>query len=71
MRQFALTEEYEPNGTDSGRFLAAGAERTFWLRAPAGELARAAGMVKKILAQGENVIVESNSIVELVRRMFS
>src|SRR5205823_11952476 len=65
--EFALSEEYEANDTDSGRFLEAGAERSFWLRVPAGELPRAAGMVKKILAQGENVIVESNSVVELVR----
>ena len=35
---FALSEEYEPSGTDSGRFLAAGAERSFWLRTPAGQL---------------------------------
>ena len=48
------------------RFLAAGAERSFWLRVPAGELARAAGTVKKVLAQGQNVIVESNSVLELV-----
>ena len=34
---FELTEEYTPNDTDTGRFLAAGAERSFWLRAPAGE----------------------------------
>lgn len=64
---FALSEEYEPNGTDSGRFLAAGAERSFWLRAPMGELARAAGTLHKILDQSENVIVESNSVVELVQ----
>jgi hypothetical protein len=64
---FALSEEYEPSPTDSGRFLAAGAERSFWLRAPSGELARAAGTVEKILRQSENVIVESNSVVELVR----
>jgi len=64
---FALSEEYEPSRTDSGRFLAAGAERSFWLRTPAGELARAAGTVEKILRQSENVIVESNSVVELVR----
>jgi hypothetical protein len=63
---FALSEEYEPNKTDSGRFLAAGAERSFWLRAPSGELARAAGTLEKILKQSENVIVESNSVVELV-----
>ena len=64
---FALSEEYEPSGTDSGRFLAAGAERSFWLRTPMGELPRAADAVSKILAQNQNVIVESNSVVELVR----
>jgi molybdopterin-guanine dinucleotide biosynthesis protein len=63
---FALSEEYEPSRTDSGRFLAAGAERSFWLRAPSGELARAAGTLRKILDQTENVIVESNSVLELV-----
>src|SRR3954451_17259834 len=65
--EFALGEEYEPNDTDSGRFLAAGAERSFWLRVPAGELPRAAGLVHKILAQGNHVIVESNSVVEMVK----
>jgi hypothetical protein len=64
---FAISEEYEPNRTDSGRFLGAGAERSFWLRTPAGELARAAGTIRKILDQNANVIVESNSIVELVK----
>jgi hypothetical protein len=64
--EFALSEEYEAGSTDSGRFLAAGAERSFWLRVPSGELPRAAGMVKKILAQGENAIVESNGVMELV-----
>jgi len=64
---FALTEEYEPNDTDSGRFLGAGAARSFWLRVPAGELPRAEKTVRKILSQSENVIVESNSILELVK----
>ncbi len=64
---FALTEEYEPNKTDSGRFLAAGAQRSFWLRVPSGELQRAAGTIRKILDQNENVIVESNSVVDLVQ----
>jgi hypothetical protein len=64
--EFDLSEEFEPNPTDSGRFLAAGAERSFWLRVPSGELPRAAGLVNKILAQGDHVIVESNSVVELV-----
>jgi hypothetical protein len=64
---FELTEEYQPNGTDSGRYLAAGAERSFWLRAPAGDLALAAGTVRKMIAGPGNVIVESNSILELVQ----
>jgi hypothetical protein len=64
--EFALSEEYQGGGTDSGRFLAAGAERSFWLRVPSGELPRAAQMVRKILAQGENAIVESGSVFDLV-----
>jgi hypothetical protein len=64
---FALSEEYEPSRTDSGRFLGAGAERSFWLRTPAGELQRAATTVHKLLKQSENVIIESNSILELVQ----
>jgi len=64
---FALSEEYEPNRTDSGRFLTAGAERSFWLRTPAGQLARAAVTIQKILGQSVNVIVESNSVLELVK----
>lgn len=64
---FALSEEYEPSGTDSGRFLAAGAQRSFWLRTPMGELARAEKTIRKILAQNANVIMESNSILEIVQ----
>jgi len=64
---YALSEEFEPNRTDSGRFLAAGAERSFWLRTPAGELARAAAAVKKIVRQSENAILESNSVLEVVQ----
>jgi hypothetical protein len=64
---FSLSEEYEPGKTDSGRFLAAGAERSFWLRTPQGELAQAASTVKKLMGQSENVIVESNSVLEIVK----
>jgi hypothetical protein len=63
---FALTEEFEPARTDSGRFLAAGAARSFWLRTPMGELARAKTTIAKIVNQSENVIMESNSVLELV-----
>jgi hypothetical protein len=63
---FALSEEFEPTGTDSGRFLAAGAARSFWLRTPMGQLACARTTLRKILDQSQNVIVESNSVMELI-----
>jgi hypothetical protein len=63
--EIAISEEFEPSGTDSGRFLAAGAARSFWLRVPAGQLRRAEKTVSKVLVQGGNVIVESNSILEV------
>ena len=64
---FALTEEYEPGDADSERFLAAGAERSFWLRTRAGELARSAAVLQKLVDQNHNVIMESNSVVELLQ----
>src|SRR5262245_58300936 len=64
---FALTEEFEPGTTDSGRFLAAGAARSLWLRTPAGQLALAAPAIRRILDRHSNVIIESNSVLEVVR----
>jgi hypothetical protein len=61
---FALTEEYEPGRTDTGRYLAAGAERSFWLRTPTGRLFESADLVRKLIDQSENIIIESNSILE-------
>lgn len=63
---FAISEEYAPGKTDSGRFLAAGAERSFWLRTPMGELTRAKNTLGKIVKTGGNVIMESNSVLELL-----
>src|SRR5262249_2347573 len=64
---FSVDEEFEPSNTDSGRFLAAGAARSLWLRTPMGELSRAAASLSKILRQSEYVIVESNSVMEFVK----
>ena len=64
---FALSEEYEPSRTDSGRFLGAGAERSFWLRTPMGELTRAKTTLSKITRSGGNIIMESNSVLELLK----
>jgi hypothetical protein len=62
---FALSEEYVAGPTDFGRFLAAGAERSLWLRTPMGELARAQSTLAKIAHSSANLIVESNSVLEL------
>ena len=61
---FALSEEFEPGKTDSGRFLAAGAERSFWLRTPMGELPRAKTTLAKVMKQSENVIGRPVDVVQ-------
>jgi hypothetical protein len=53
--------------TDSGRFLASGAARSFWVRTPTGELNEAMAAVRRILADSENAIVESNSILRFLK----
>jgi hypothetical protein len=62
----ALTEEYEPGPSDSGRFLAAGAARSFWLRAPVGRIAAAEPILRRMIERNPNLIVESNSVLEIV-----
>ena len=62
----AISEEYQPGTTDSGRFLAAGAVRSFWLRTPMCAPADAKAILRKILDQSENVIIESNGVLELI-----
>lgn len=53
--------------TDSGRFLVAGAERSFWVRTRQGQLFEAMPRIRAELAKAENAIFESNSIVPLIR----
>ena len=53
--------------TDTGRFLAAGAGEAWWLRAGEDRLAAAAPELQTLMAGFENVIIESNSIVEILR----
>ncbi len=64
---YAVSEESAPSRTDSGRFLAAGARRSFWLRTAVGELGHALPEVNRILAASENAILESNSILNFLR----
>jgi hypothetical protein len=64
----AVSEERNPaSGTDSARFLAAGAVRSFWVRTRIGNLAAAMPRLRKELATAENAILESNSILGFLR----
>ena len=64
----AVSEERDPNtGTDSARFLAAGALRSLWVRTRTGDLAEAMPRIRKELERAENAIFESNSIMRFLR----
>ena len=63
-------------GTDSARFLAAGAKRSFWLRTKQGDLAEGLPLLRDALREiaehpdgSENraVILESNSLMQFVK----
>ena len=61
--QFALTEEKQnDSGTDTSRFLAAGAKRSLWVRTKQGELFTALPSLKKSIEADDFVICESNSL---------
>ena len=62
---FAVSEELAGAvGTDSARFLAAGAVRSFWVR---GALAEAMPRIREELARAENAVIESNSILRFLQ----
>lgn len=60
-------ERGDAPGSDSGRFLAAGARRAFWVRTPGGRLGEAMRPLRKIVEQAGNAIVESNSVLQFLR----
>ena len=64
---FAIDEEKAPSSTDSGRFLGAGAEHSFWLRTAQGELAYGLPVFREVADKAENLIVESNSLIAFLR----
>jgi hypothetical protein len=67
-RCWAIIEEKDAAGkSDTSRFLAAGAKRSFWVRTEQGRLAEALPVLRRRLAQSENAIIESNSIVEFIQ----
>jgi molybdopterin-guanine dinucleotide biosynthesis protein len=64
----AVNFERDPaSGTDTSRFLAAGAARSIWIRTRIGMLAEAMPRIEKELAASENAILESNSILEFLQ----
>jgi hypothetical protein len=68
-------EKHSESGTDSARFLAAGAQRSFWLRTKQGFLAEGMPLLRSALsevqagAKGEpcNLILESNTLLQFLR----
>ncbi|MGH9587303.1 MAG: hypothetical protein ACRD3F_10155 [Acidobacteriaceae bacterium] len=64
----AVTEERSvSSGTDTSRFLAAGAVRSIWVRTRQGMLAEAMPRIHKELAAAENAILESNSVMAFLQ----
>lgn len=64
----AVTQEHELSGeSDTSRFLVAGAKSVYWVRTRQGMLAEAMPRIRKIVAEAENVIFESNSILKFLR----
>ena len=62
-REWGISEEFSPTTADTGRYLAAGAQRAFWVRAPRRAMDEAAAEVRRIAAESVHTIVESNSIL--------
>ena len=65
---WAISEETDRSGkSDSSRFLLAGAESALWVRTQQGHLDEALPALKKKIAEKENVICESNSLLRFLK----
>jgi hypothetical protein len=65
---FAVDEEHDAAaGTDTSRYLAAGARRAFWVRTAMGQLGEALPALRDIFKSSENVICESNSLLQFIK----
>lgn len=66
--QFSITEELDGDtGSDTSRFLAAGARRSLWVRTRQGELHTALPSFKNTIQDDDFVIVESNSLRRYIK----
>jgi len=66
--QFSITDELDcDTGSDTSRFLAAGARRSLWVRTRQGELYKALSSFKNKIKGDDFVIVESNSLRRFIK----
>jgi molybdopterin-guanine dinucleotide biosynthesis protein len=66
-QSLVITEEHRrDSGTDTSRMLSAGARRVLWVRTQ-GRLSEAMPLLRQEIAAVENVLIESNSILEFVQ----
>jgi molybdopterin-guanine dinucleotide biosynthesis protein len=66
--RWAISEERDRSGkSDTSRFLTAGAARAWWVRTEQGRLAEAMPAVRQRLADCQNAILESNSVLKFLR----
>jgi molybdopterin-guanine dinucleotide biosynthesis protein len=64
----AISEERDRSGgSDTSRFLLAGAQRSLWVRTKQGFLAEAMPSLRKRIEGETNVIMESNSVIKFLR----
>jgi hypothetical protein len=64
----AVSEERNAgSGTDSSRYLGAGAARSLWVRTRQGQLAEAMPRVRAEIGRAENVVLESNSVLRFLK----
>lgn len=65
---WAISEERERSGgSDTSRFLIAGAARALWVRTEQGQLAEAMPELRRRITDSRNVIFESNSVLKFLR----
>lgn len=67
VRRFTLREETEAGAGDSGRYLEAGAVRSFWLDLGRDRWEEALQVLRPILEASDNAIVESTGLVRYLR----
>ena len=60
-------EEQEGTGTDTSRFVDAGARRVLWVRTKQGRLAEAMPRLREEMARAEHVILESNAVLGFLK----